>query len=112
MWSNGGFAAPSFAEEAAPGLAPRGDEVKLESFFKSIEISGFIDTYYSYNYSRPSDQRGSAGGFVRDSAEGDWVDVRASDRRTIPLPLDNIEISVFKPSTEKTPLVWLYNKLW
>lgn len=99
-----GFAAPSFAEEAALGLAPVGDEVKLESFFKSIEISGFIDTYYSYNYSRPSDQRGSAGGFVRDSAEGDWVDVRAFDRENNSFTLDNIEISVFKPSTEKDPI--------
>ncbi|MEK6620894.1 MAG: hypothetical protein AABZ13_00240, partial [Planctomycetota bacterium] len=42
---------PSFAEES-----------KTENFFKSIEISGFVDTYYSYNFSRPNDRRGSTPG--------------------------------------------------
>lgn len=97
------FAASVFAQETAPLSAPS-EESKIASFFKSVEISGFIDTYYSYNFSKPDDQRGSAGGFTRDAAEGDWIDVRAFDRENNSFTLDNIEISVFKPSTEKDPI--------
>ncbi|MEK7852322.1 MAG: outer membrane beta-barrel protein [Planctomycetota bacterium] len=86
-------ASPSFAEES-----------KTEYFFKSIEISGFVDTYYSYNFSRPNDRRGSTPGFTRDKAEGDWLDVRAFDREDNSFTLDNVEIAVFKPSTEKDPI--------
>lgn len=67
-------------------------------------MSGFIDTYYSYNYSRPNDRRGSTPSFVRDGDQGDWLDVRAFDREDNSFTLDNVEISVFKPSTEKDPI--------
>jgi len=87
------FTAPVFA-----------DEGKIANFFKSVEISGFIDTYYSYNFSRPDDQRGSTPGFTRDSGQGDWLDVRAFDRENNSFTLDNVEIAVFKPSTEKDPI--------
>ncbi len=99
-----GFTAPIFAEEAAPAVAPVEEEGKISNFFKSVEVGGFIDTYYSYNYSRPEDRRGSAGGHVRDGAEGDWLDVRAFDREDNSFTLDNVEISVFKPSTEQDPI--------
>ncbi|TVM04275.1 MAG: hypothetical protein CV087_01150 [Candidatus Brocadia sp. WS118] len=99
-----GFSAPIFAEEAAPLLATTEDEGKIASFFKSVEVSGFIDTYYSYNFSKPGDQRGSTPTFVRDGAEGDWLDVRSFDRENNSFTLDNIEISVFKPSTEQDPI--------
>ncbi len=95
---------PAFAQEAAPALEPAADEGKLSSFFKSVEVSGFIDTYYSYNWSRPNDRRGSTPSFARDGGEGDWVDVRAFDREDNSFTLDNVEISVFKPSTEKDPI--------
>lgn len=99
-----GFASSTFAEEVAPLAMASSEEGKLASFFKGVEISGFIDTYYSYNFSKPDDQRGSAGGFARDGAQGDWIDVRAFDRENNSFTLDNIEISVFKPSTEKDPI--------
>lgn len=102
-----GFAGPLFAEEAGPMpaiAAPEAEEGKIANFFKSIEVSGFIDTYYSYNFSKPDDQRGSTPTFVRDGAEGDWIDVRSFDRENNSFTLDNIEISVFKPSTEQDPI--------
>lgn len=87
------FAAPVFAEEG-----------KIANFFKSVEINGFIDTYYSYNFSKPDDQRGSTPSFTRDAGEGDWLDVRAFDRENNSFTLDNVEIAIFKPSTEKDPI--------
>src|SRR3990167_5576181 len=99
-----GFTAPIFAQEAAPAVAPTEEEGQIASFFKSVEVSGFIDTYYSYNYSRPEDRRGSTAGFVRDAAEADWLDVRSFDREDNSFTLDNVEISVFKPATEKDPI--------
>lgn len=101
------FAAPSFAEEAEPAplpaIAPT-EEGAIASFFKSVEVSGFIDTYYSYNFSKPNDQRGTTPNFVRDGGQGDWIDVRAFDRENNSFTVDNVEISVFKPSTEKDPI--------
>lgn len=98
-----GFAAPVFAQEAAP-LYATSEESKIANFFKTVEVSGFIDTYYSYNFSKPDDQRGSAGGFARDGAQADWIDVRAFDRENNSFTLDNIEISVFKASTDEDPI--------
>src|SRR3990172_1940521 len=95
-----GFTAPIFAQEAAPAVAPAEEEGQIASFFKSVEVSGFIDTYYSYNYSNPKDNLGSGGDFVRP----DMTELRAFDREHNSFTLDNVEISVFKPSTEKDPI--------
>lgn len=96
-----GFAAPIFAEDAAPlSVATPEEEGKMAAFFKGVEISGFIDTYYSYNFSNPNDNLGSGGDFTRD----DWLEVRGFDREHNSFSLDNIEISVFKPTTEKDPI--------
>ena len=75
-------------------------------------MSGFIDTYYSYNFSRPDDHRKVyPWTFIRDGG-ADWLDVRAFDRRTQALfTLDNVEKSVFKPSTEKDPIGLAFDKL-
>src|SRR3990170_4697800 len=95
-----GFTMPAFAqEEAAPVAAPE-EEGKIASFFKSVEVSGFVDTYYSYNYSEPKDNLGSGGDFVRP----DMTELRSFDREHDSFTLDNVEISVFKPSTEKDPI--------
>ena len=94
------FTAPIFAQEAAPAVAPAEEEGQIASFFKSVEVSGFIDTYYSYNYSNPKDNLGSGGDFVRP----DMTELRAFDREHNSFTLDNVEISVFKPSTEKDPI--------
>src|SRR3990172_4856561 len=88
------------------------EEGKIANFFKGVEISGFVDTYYSYNFSRPGDRMGSTWGFLRDDADvgrvgdgsSDWLDVRAFDREDNSFTLDNVEIAVFKPSTEKDPI--------
>lgn len=97
-----GITTPIFAQEAAPAIAPAEEEGKMSNFFKSIEVSGFVDTYYSYNFAKPKDQRGSTPSFARDG--GTFADVRAFDREHDSFTLDNIEISVFKPSTEKDPI--------
>ncbi|MBM4065470.1 MAG: porin [Planctomycetes bacterium] len=94
------FTAPIFAQEAAPAVAPAEEEGQIASFFKSVEVSGFIDTYYSYNYSNPKDNLGSGGDFVRP----DMLELRSFDREHNSFTLDNVEISVFKPSTEKDPI--------
>ena len=97
-----GVTTPVFAQEAAPAIAPAAEEGKMANFMKSIEVSGFVDTYYSYNFSKPHDQRGSSPSFVRDG--GTFADVRAFDRENDSFTLDNVEISVFKASTEKDPI--------
>jgi len=97
-----GLSAPTYAEETTPAIAPAQDDGKMANFLKSIEVSGFVDTYYSYNYSKPHDQRGSSAGFAQDG--GTFANVRAFDRENDSFTLDNIEISVFKPSTEKDPI--------
>jgi len=99
-----GFTAPIFAQEAVPAIAPAEEEGKLADFFKGIEISGFVDTYYSYNFSKPHDQRGGTFSNIRDDDAKGFTDVRAFDRENDSFTLDNIEISVFKPSTEKDPI--------
>ncbi|HLE87818.1 MAG TPA: outer membrane beta-barrel protein [Candidatus Brocadiaceae bacterium] len=96
-----GILCGALASLTAPVFAEEG---KIANFFKGVEISGFIDTYYSYNFSKPDDQRGSTPGFTRDSGQGDWLDVRAFDRENNSFTLDNVEIAVFKPSTEKDPI--------
>lgn len=84
----------------APAISPVEDNSKLMNFFKGVEISGFVDTYYMYNFSKPKDNLGSGGDFIRP----DLLEVRAFDREHDSFTLDNIEISVFKPSTEKDPI--------
>ncbi len=97
-----GITTPTFAEEVVPAIAPAEEEGKMANFFKGIEVSGFVDTYYSYNFSKPHDQRGSTPGFARDG--GTFAEVRSFDREHDSFTMDNIEISVFKPSTEKDPI--------
>lgn len=99
-----GFTAPIFAQGAAPAVAPAEEEGQIASFFKSVEVSGFIDTYYMYNFSKPDNNRGTTPTFVRDGGEMDWLDIRAFDREHNSFTLDNVEISVFKQSTEKDPI--------
>ena len=96
------FTAPIFADDQAPAVAPAEEEGKLANFFKSIELSGFVDTYYSYNFSRPDQNLGGSTGHPRDN--GHWIDVRAFDREDNSFTLDNVELSVFKPSTDKDPI--------
>lgn len=107
-----GFAAPTFAEEQKqPVLAqvqehkeqhPHEAETSVIKFFAEhgIEMKGFVDAYYSYNFSRPSSRRGAAGDFSRTN----FVDVRAFDREDNSFTLDNVEITIFKQSTEKDPI--------
>ena len=108
-----GFTAPIFAQEAVPAITPAEEEGKLADFFKGIEISGFVDTYYSYNFSKPHDQRGGTFSNIRDDDAKDLHECAGIRQENDSFTLDNIEISVFKPSTEKGPdWFWFYNKLW
>ncbi|OHB84995.1 MAG: hypothetical protein A3J73_06900 [Planctomycetes bacterium RIFCSPHIGHO2_02_FULL_38_41] len=95
-----GFTMPAFAQEAEPAVAPAAEEGAISNFFKSVEVSGFIDTYYSYNFAEPKDNLGSGGDFVRP----DLLEVRSFDREHDSFTLSNIEISVFKQSTESDPI--------
>ena len=99
-----GITTPTFAEEVVPVIAPAEEEGAMSNFFKGIEVSGFVDTYYSYNFAKPHDQRGSTFSNLRDDDTKGFTDVRAFDRENDSFTLDNIEISVFKPSTEKDPI--------
>ncbi|MDO8142400.1 MAG: outer membrane beta-barrel protein [Candidatus Brocadiales bacterium] len=104
-----GFTMPAFAQEAAaPIAAPAAEEGAISNFFKSVEVSGFIDTFYSYNFSEPKDNLGSGGDFVRP----DFLEVRAFDREHNSFTLNNIEISVYKPSTEKDPIGFGFTTLF
>jgi hypothetical protein len=47
-------AAVAAAQDAAPqALAAASDDSAVLSFFKSTEVSGFVDMYYGYNFNRP-----------------------------------------------------------
>lgn len=104
------FTAPVFAQEAAPAVAPA-EESKTAGFLKSVEISGFIDTFYKYNYNKNfnSSFRGSTPGRAR---TGGITDVTAFDREHNSFTLNNIEISVFKASTEKDPIGFGFTTLY
>ncbi|MBU6392731.1 MAG: porin [Planctomycetota bacterium] len=96
------FTAPVFAQEAAPAVAPA-EESKTAGFLKSVEIGGFVDTFYKYNYNKnfSSSFRGTTPGFT---PIGRGTDVTAFDREHNSFTLDNVEISIFKASTEKDPI--------
>lgn len=51
------------AETPAPPKPP--EEDGLLNFFKQTEVSGFIDTYYSYNFNRPASRTNEARSFDR-----------------------------------------------
>ncbi|MGQ3686315.1 MAG: outer membrane beta-barrel protein [Candidatus Loosdrechtia sp.] len=72
------------------------DESRLAAFMRGIEFSGFVDTYYSYRYSRPDK--------VETGSENQFLNLRAWDRRHNSFALSNIQLSVFKPSTEESPI--------
>src|SRR6478735_10239987 len=46
---------------AAQDPAAKQDSATLD-FFRKIEISGFVDTYYTYNFNRPSEACAVVGG--------------------------------------------------
>ena len=75
-----GITTPIFAQEVLPAIAPAEEEGKMSDFFKGIEVSGFVDTYYSYNFAEPHDQRGSTFSNLRDDDAKGFTDVRAFDR--------------------------------
>jgi hypothetical protein len=49
-----GVATPVVAQDAAPQApAAASDDSTVLSFFKSTEVSGFVDMYYGYNFNKP-----------------------------------------------------------
>src|SRR3970282_1712071 len=95
-----GFTMPAFAQEAEPAVAAEAEDGAISNFNKRLKEIGFIDTYYSYNFAEPKDNLGSGGDFVRP----DLLEVRSFDREHDSFTLSNIEISVFKQSTESDPI--------
>jgi Putative beta-barrel porin-2, OmpL-like. bbp2 len=55
-------AAPATAQDAPAAPAPPADSNPVLTFFKGTELSGFVDTYYSYNFNTPSKPCATAGG--------------------------------------------------
>ncbi|HHT9125219.1 MAG TPA: porin [Candidatus Brocadiia bacterium] len=102
-------------EAAAPEPEPvAAEEPTTLDFLKSISIGGFVDTYYSYNFNRPSSRgpgRSSDAGTVFSEANV----LRAFDRQDNSFTLSNIELQVVKPSTEESPVgfgfVTLYGEI-
>jgi hypothetical protein len=56
------IAAPAAAQDAPAAPAPPADPNPVLTFFKGTELSGFVDTYYSYNFNTPSKPCATAGG--------------------------------------------------
>jgi Putative beta-barrel porin-2, OmpL-like. bbp2 len=52
-------AAPAVAQESQP--AAKQDSATMD-FFRHTEVSGFVDTYFSYNFNKPASPCGTAGG--------------------------------------------------
>ena len=61
-------AATSAAAEAAPQDKPAEPEKPAENpvlkFFEGTELTGFVDTYYHYNFNTPATPCGTVGGVV------------------------------------------------
>jgi hypothetical protein len=59
-------AANAVAESSAPGgepqPAPPAPESPVLTFFKNTELTGFVDTYYSYNFNTPDKACATVGG--------------------------------------------------
>ena len=54
--------APAAADEQAPAAPAQSADSAVLSFFRGTELSGFVDTYYSYNFNKPSKPCVTAGG--------------------------------------------------
>jgi hypothetical protein len=50
------LAAPAAAQATAPPAAQAADTAVL-TFFKNTEVSGFVDTYWSYNFDKPGTRK-------------------------------------------------------
>jgi hypothetical protein len=85
-----------FAQDVAPLGAPVEEEGRLAAFLRGIELTGFVDTYYSYRYSRPDK--------VELGSEKQFLELRAFDTRHNSFAVSNVELSVFKPSTDASPI--------
>lgn len=85
-----------FAQDVAPLGAPVEEEGRLAAFLRGIELTGFVDTYYSYRYSRPDK--------VEAGTDKQFLELRAFDTRHNSFAVSNVELSVFKPSTDESPI--------
>jgi len=70
---------------------------KALELLKDVEIGGFIDTYYSYNFNRPQDRTTLGGG------TGETNALRAFDLEDNSITLDNVELRLWKEATKETP---------
>ncbi len=81
------------AAEPTPSLADRVkslEESKILSFFKDVEIGGFVDTSFNYNFNNPNPGSGSN-------------NFRAFDDRANQFDFHNLELSLMKKSTDQSP---------
>ncbi|MGR3309204.1 MAG: porin [Candidatus Brocadiales bacterium] len=66
-------------------------------FLKGIDFSGFVDTYYGYNFNRP-ESRGASAGTDNPNA------LRSFDVHDNSFTLNNVELIVMKEATEDDPV--------
>ena len=56
------IAAPAAAQDAPAAPSPPAEPNPVLTFFNGTELSGFVDTYYSYNFNTPSKPCATVGG--------------------------------------------------
>lgn len=80
-----------------------GEESTTMDFLKSISISGFVDTYYSYNFNRPA-SRAPGRSSDASTTTANPNTLRAFDQHDNSFTLSNVELQVVKASTEESPV--------
>ncbi len=86
------------------------EESAILDFLKDIDFSGFVDTYYSYNFNspasrgpgRPSTGDPSHGAGTADTANPNTL--RSFDQHDNSFTLNNVELIVMKEATEDDPV--------
>jgi len=74
-------------------LIPSARAENALDLLKDVEIGGFIDTYYSYNFNRPQDRTPMGAGSETNA-------LRAFDLEDNSITLDNVELRLWKEATE------------
>src|ERR1700674_758006 len=58
----GDQAAPATPPPPTPAEVAAKQDAATMSFFRDVELSGFVDTYYTYNFNKPAKECGAVGG--------------------------------------------------
>ncbi len=89
-------------EGAAPAPVAAEEPTTLD-FLKSVSIGGFVDTFYSYNFNRPT-SRGPGRSADASTTTPNPNALRAFDLEDNSFTLSNVELQVVKATTEESPV--------